>query len=460
MHKSELGKILFAFDNFETVASPVELYEWIYQYLGKTNKAVITTRVREFKADFPIELEGMSNEECNKLIDSTADRLFIRHHLSSAFTDRLIGFSEGHPYVIKIVLGEIKKSDRLVQLENIVTNHDDLLDSLFERNYNQLNKVAKRVFLTLCDWQSLVAESALEAVLLRPDNGMRRISEAIDALYDSSLIRKRDSTADNETYWEVPLVASQFGTRKLETSTMKMAIKADLKFLRSFGVTQESDLSKTISPRISRLFGEIRRQIRNCPSELELYKPIVEFIAKRRYPEAWLYLADLYAEYNDTEKHKETLRNFIEFSGDTQKKRMIWEKLANLSAADHEYSEELDARIQLAQMPGTSYDKISEAVNRFNAINSPRNEERKYIFDEGEKEVILDLLIELMESRIENANADDFSRLGWLYMQSKQYDEAFDAAERGLKVDPGSDYCQNLKSKALDALNQLPFALY
>ncbi len=54
MHGSEDSPKLFVFDNFETVRSPIDLYHWIDTNIRLPNKAVITTRFRDFKADFPI----------------------------------------------------------------------------------------------------------------------------------------------------------------------------------------------------------------------------------------------------------------------------------------------------------------------------------------------------------------------------------------------------------------------
>ena len=89
MNRSPLGKLLFVFDNFETVKSPVELYNWIDSYLRLPNKAVITTRFREFKGDYPVELQGMSAEECHQLIQNTSKTLGITHLLTASYIDEI-----------------------------------------------------------------------------------------------------------------------------------------------------------------------------------------------------------------------------------------------------------------------------------------------------------------------------------------------------------------------------------
>jgi hypothetical protein len=60
MQKNDDGNILFVFDNFETVKAPTELYTWIDTYIRLPNKVLITSRIRDFRVDYPIEVSGMN----------------------------------------------------------------------------------------------------------------------------------------------------------------------------------------------------------------------------------------------------------------------------------------------------------------------------------------------------------------------------------------------------------------
>ena len=162
-----------------------------------------------------------------------------------------------------------------------MANWDDMLDTLFERTYSRLSRPAQRVFLTLCNWKSFVAQTAIEAVMLRPNNEYMEVSQAIDDLYNSSLVEKTPSEVDDETFLSVPLVAMQFGQRKLSISPMQMAIQADTELLRIFGATQETDVSHGIEPRIRRFFKEIEDRVRNERNQLDEFVPIVEFVARQ-----------------------------------------------------------------------------------------------------------------------------------------------------------------------------------
>ena len=452
INKSELGQILFVFDNFETVSSPIELYNWIETHLRLPNKALITTRFRDFRGDFPVELRGMNDAESKALIDATARELGITGLLRPDYTRELINTSAGHPYVMKILLADVRKSGRTGRVERIIGSKDEMLENLFERTYDRLSPAAKRVFLTLCKWRSLVAETQLKAVLLRPLNEeMDDISSAIDELFKSSLIERNSSGEDTEVFWSVNQVTRKFGLRKLETDASKMAIEADIKFLQLFGVTQKTDLTHGMRSRIRRFISEVETKVLRDRVSVAEYAPIVDEVAKV-YHEAWPQLADVYEKRNEDDGLEKTLRRYLELSNDIQGKMSIWERLADFYQIRSRYSEELLARIQLAQLPKTSYDKISDAVNRFNNINKLR----KSRFDEVEKEEIIDLLIELMENRVEEAGADDCSRLGWLYMNSRQPEKALESAQRGLRIGPSHRHCLNLKSKALDAIGNRP----
>lgn len=72
------GPFLFVFDNFETIRDQAELYAYLSNAVRLPNKVLITTRTRDFKADYPIEVGGMTREEFSKLVNEVAVRLNIR----------------------------------------------------------------------------------------------------------------------------------------------------------------------------------------------------------------------------------------------------------------------------------------------------------------------------------------------------------------------------------------------
>lgn len=69
--------VLFVFDNFETVRSPTELYNFIDTHVRLPNKVLLTSRSRDFKGDYPVNIAGMRREEFDELVASTARRMGI-----------------------------------------------------------------------------------------------------------------------------------------------------------------------------------------------------------------------------------------------------------------------------------------------------------------------------------------------------------------------------------------------
>lgn len=198
---------LFVFDNFETVVSPAEAFGWIDTYLRPPNKVLITTRIRgNFKADFPIHVEGMTESECKTLILSTAQRLGIRGRIDHDFMANIISESEGHPYVIKVLLGEVARSPSTKKVARVIASRDDILEALFERTFDAISPPARRVFLTLAGWRSVVPELAVEAVVVRPGNERMDVHKAIQELVNSSLVDEI-GTSKSEYFLSVPLAA-------------------------------------------------------------------------------------------------------------------------------------------------------------------------------------------------------------------------------------------------------------
>jgi hypothetical protein len=98
LQKCDLGPCLFVFDNFETTQNPIEMFNWIDSFIRLPNKALITTRLREFKGDYPVEVAGMEEKEARMLISQTAASLGISDLLGESYISELVEQSEGHPY--------------------------------------------------------------------------------------------------------------------------------------------------------------------------------------------------------------------------------------------------------------------------------------------------------------------------------------------------------------------------
>jgi NB-ARC domain len=410
--KSPIGSpLLLVFDNFETVRSPVDLYSWIDNGIRLPNKVLITTRLREFKGDYPVEVQGMSESESDLLIDSQAEALCIHGLITDLYRKQLFRESDGHPYVIKVLLGEVAKAGKLAKIERIVANKEDILDALFERTYSGLSPAARLVFLTLCNWRSLIPQLALEAVTLRASNERIDVEQTIEELRRSSFVEVSESE-DGEVFVSVPLVASVFGMRKLLVSPMKTSVEANTEVLLLFGAAQKADIRKGIGPRIQRLFSTISNVVAKDPTKLSDYLPMLEFISQRYYP-AWLLLASLHEEtdfLDAFQKSKECVRRYLERENDVELKRLAWERLASICRQTNDPVEELHALVEMCSLPDPPFLLLSNTINRWNGVFKQQH----LNLAGDERQILGSRLLDLAKKDLDQASPTDCSRIAWL----------------------------------------------
>lgn len=437
---SSHGPTLFVFDNFETVVSPVETFSWIDNYLRLPNKVLITTRIRgNFRADFPIHVRGMSDSECENLIKRTAQRIGVGGMLDQDFIASLIEESEGHPYVVKVLLGEVARTPKVRKLARVMASRDDILEALFERTFDAVSPAARRIFLTLAGWKSLIPELAVEAVLIRPGNEKIDVRAAIEDLVNSSLVDEIVS-ASNEYFLSVPLAAQVFGQKKLHASPYRGSIAEDIKLLQQFGAAQKHDLGRGLEARLNTLFRNIAALVSSCERTLDECLPTIEYVA-RKMPKAWLYLADLCEDHSPNPKEyvRNCLLHYLERDG--QNDTRAWKRLADSFAAVGMVHEEINALVGLSKADGAPTFLISNAVNRVNGLLRSS----KYSLDAGDRRQLVRELAEVMVARISECDSTDLSRLAWLYLSLQNRTKAEELVRLGLRKDPENTYCQNFK---------------
>lgn len=453
LEKGLIGPALFVFDNFETVQAPAQVYTWIDTYLRLPNKVLITTRSREFKGDYPVVVQGMTESEFHELVNETAQRLGISISLSSDDRSQLFQESGGHPYVVKVLLGEAAKSGAMNRVEHLVAGREDILEALFERTYSTLTPLAKRAFLTLCRWRSVVPQVALEAVLVARTNEIIDVGEAAEELLRASFIERSVSSEDEETFLSVPLVAALFGRRKLSVSPLKSAVDADREVLQLFGATQAVDVEHGIGPRVERLFRQVSAAMARDSAALDQYKAILEFIA-RRHPGAWLRFATLYEERGepgDLESALDAVRHYLEGASQEGEKRAGWVRVAELARGAEDVLAEAQAVVELAELPSASLEDISNATNRINQLLASW----LLPLDTDEQRILLRRLRDVFEARLVEADATDCSRVGWLCWKLGDPGAAGKYAEVGLEKDSNNRYCLGLMDK-LTSSGELP----
>lgn len=428
------GRTLFVFDNFETIQRYDEAYRWIDEFVRIPNKVLITTRVRgQFRADYPITVSGMNENECHELIKFNAERLGIASRIDTVLATSIIEESGGHPYIIKIMIGEIAKRPGARSVERVIASRDEVLEALFERTYNMLGSSSRRVFLTLANWRAdLIPELAVEAIYIRQNSEIRDIQNVLDELCNYSFVERKENCS-GEPFLSVPLAAQIFGRKKLRISPMSSVVCQDSELLQDFGSLNKSELDKSKDMRVKILFTNISKKL--CtPDDFETFRPIMEYIA-RKIPIAWLYMSELCQ--GNARLQLQYLTSYTEKVDDVD--WQIWLKIAELYADINDAVNEIYARVRMCRCSSVDIKEISFAVNRMNEINSlhPNSSNQNLVALKME-------LTELMHSRLDECDATDLSRLAWLYINQSAYDIGLNLAKEGLRLEPANAHCQNI----------------
>lgn len=446
--KSPFGPTLFVFDNFETVTSPVELYRWLDTYIRLPNKILITTRQREFRGDYPIDVTGMTEVEFRQLIDRTAGNLGIARLLTDAYREELYKESEGHPYVAKILLGEVAKAGQLRHVERIVADQSEILTALFERTFATLSPAAQRVFLTLSSWRATLPQLAIEAVLLRPENERIPVEEAIDELQRSSFIEIATSEGDGQAFITTPLAACIFGKRKAAVSPIKAAIEADLELLREFGAGQREDIRRGVGPRVDRLVRSIAKRVEDGKEPLGRHVQMLEFIGRHHRP-ALLMLATLHEESHDADGLKnaaEAVRKYLVDARYPAERALGWKRLAGIYRRMNDIPGEIHAVVEIAEVDGATVEDVSEAANRVNMLLTMLKDS-KVVLETDEKKILVRKMAKSLERRVDELDGTDLSRLAWLEIHLGDERSAFKTVKVGLSRDPNNEYCEKLRAR-------------
>lgn len=446
LHSSPHGPTLFVFDNFETVRSPVDLFQWIDTNIRLPNKAIITTRFRDFKADYPIEVHGMELPEARALVDQMAAKLGIASLLSERNREEIIEDSNAHPYVIKIMMGEIANSGKYARAKILLARKDDILDALVERTFVNLTPIASRIFLMLSAWRSLVPQLAVEAVMLRHGPDVGDPEAGIDQLVRMSLA-ERKTAADGSEFLQVPLAATLFGKKKLEVSPLRAMIEEDLAFLQDVGAVATGGLKAGLRPRIQMFFKRTAQRINNGSLTLEDARPVLEFLA-RSWPPAWMLLSILQEEVGGPDvakKAAEDVRRFLESRPSTEEAQVAWQQLFALYRAAGDVVGACGALMNVAAEVDPPFSEISYMANWLN--NS--GEILRSMDMIGRRQFFLPL-IGIMETRIREATATDLSRLAWMYLHIGDEQRALGVAHQGLDLEDSNVHCQRLVAKLLN----------
>lgn len=448
--ESPLGvPVLFVFDNFETVRSPVDFFNWIDTYCRHPNKVVITTRHRDFKGDYPIEIGGMERDEFQMLVTESANSLGIERLITPTFVQDLFTQTGGHPYVTKVYLGECARSGTAKKPEIVIRNRDDILVALFERTYQGLSTAARRVFLTLSNWRSTVPLLAISAVIASSADESVDVLTAVEELKRTSLveeIRPDTEDADAATSLRLPLEASLFGQKKLQVDPLRLRVELDTKTLQLFGAADATVARRGVEGRVNQLFKNLARGVEGGTLSLESYEPLIDYLG-RHYPEAWKMAADLYAASGGEggrARAINALTSLMESAPSADVCINTWRHIAELSRQNGDPATELNAWTQVMEIPQATLRDVSDAANALNSLHF----NYRHQLDRELLALSCERAITALAPHVGNdVSATDLSRLAWLYLNSGQAEKAKSVTLLGLQIDPLNNHLLNLKVK-------------
>lgn len=442
MHTNSFGPCLFVFDNFETTQAPVEVFNWIDTYLRPPNKALITTRLRDFRGDYPVDVRGMEEPEARALIDQTARHLSIEGLLTGRYVDEVISESEGHPYVIKILLGEVAKAGRLENIRRLVSSSDEILTALFERTYATLSPCSQRAFLTLSAWNSSVPRVALEAVLQRSTGERGEVERGIDSLLQFSMA-EREIARDGQEFVSQPLVSSAFGKKKLRVSPFNASVEADVEILQMLGATRVGDIHSALASRLENFVKNVARRV-DAGESPEKYAAILDMICRAYYP-GWLLLARWHAEEGTRDGYRKArvaMEHYLENDSTSAQAATAWPTLARYCYLLNDELGEIHAFIERAQIDSVPFSDLSSTANRLNSLL------REHVrdWDAEDKRQLVRRLLAAMDRRRSEADSDDLSRMAWLAVHLREEDRARRYVRRALELNPDNPHCIKLTS--------------
>jgi hypothetical protein len=162
-----------------------------------------------------------------------------------------------------------------------------------------------------------------------------------------------------------------------------------------------------------------------------------------RFPYTWYKLSFLYEESTLPDKHDRVIKallRYLESTKDDESKYQAWLMLANTYAQKNDFEGEMHARIELAQLPDIPFSIISDTANRFNQLFN----QQKLNLDTDVKRIMVEKLLSVMEKRMGEGNVIDCSRIAWLFMHANNQSKAKDFTLMGLHKDPDDDYIRSV----------------
>jgi hypothetical protein len=430
--------ILFIFDNFESMSWLAELHKFLDTNIHLPNKVLITSRERAFKADYPIEVTGMEKKEAFQMMRVVSEELGVGAVVTDAVMHSIYSYTEGHAYVIRVIIGEIAKEHSYVPPAQLMSRRMDIVGAVFEHSFNKLSEAGRWVFLTVASWRSKISELALIVTL-----GQRHIDvdAGIDECRRLSLI-VRHVMADGQPCYSAPQLARVFGIKKFEGDPDRLAIQEDVDTLIHFGIMPLHEEAKETQQVL------IQRFVNWCCSQAETSSPdnigrldaYLESVANL-WSEGWLELFQFRQKYvNNRDASEYAIRRAVE--------EMPFSKQAWLVRARFAEQNEDSAVCTAAFLSAVETDPSDIGLIREAAYYVC-----KYINDHqteipiARRGTYLANIRTHMQRISADLDATGLSRLAWLFLLEGDRENAKLYADAGITKESRNQYCLRILEK-------------
>ena len=428
---------LYVFDNFETFDDPVGLHEFLDTFVVLPNKALITSRERAFKADYPIEVRGMEFEEAREMMRRLGQDLHVEGVLTEPVMRKIYDYTAGHAYIMRVMLGEIAKTRQYVQPAVLMPARQDILSAVFERSFNSLSYDARRVFMVIGAHRGSVSDLALTIVLGR--RGMR-VADAVDECVRCALVIE-EFGADGRPKYSVPLVARLFASKKTGGDPDRLLVEEDVALLSRFsGVRPGVDAELIEAEQVRKFIDYIREEaMRSKGTDVATLERLLEGCAEV-WGGAWIELAKFREQWGFPDDQVEyalrraveeapTKAAWVERARVARKRRDELTRLSSLLRA-------VDLDPQDVKLMVTVANEVIEYLDRYRS-NIPVSRRGVYLASiRGHMETMVSVL-----------DASGLSKLAWLFLLEGSEAKASEYAARGLQIDPGHLHCGNIVRK-------------
>lgn len=375
---------------------------------------------------------------------AVAEELGIEGLLNRELIERIYDQTGGHPYVMRVVIGEMAKEAKYTPPTQVLGKRSDIVDAVFERSFNKLSDAGRSVFLTVANWKSDVPDLGLLVVL-----GTRgvEVQEGIDECRRLSLIFCNEM-AGGLTCYSTPHLARAFAHKKLQGDPDRLVIQEDLVTLQKFGTTSKSTLHETTQEQLIESFvGSCFREIGRSQQAIQRADRLLEALANL-WSSGWLRLADFREQASaDREAIAYALRRAVE---EEPFSKQAWLRRAEYATKCLDKAVRVASLVSAVEADPTDLLLLREAAGDLcYYVNEHKSE-----IPATRRGVYLASVRSHMERVADSLDPTGLSRLAWLFLLEGNVPKAREYANRGCAHDPTNVHCL----KILERLDRQPGA--